>query len=130
MGESVATPVPQADSEEELNKQLAMAYQREFTPTGGGRDRATTELLAADRTAFLPLLAKPFETVRVEPVVINSLSLGRFDGNDYSIPTAFAYPSLAAIGTIDRVRSPRRSTVVAEHAHCWGKGQGIFEPLH
>ena len=123
-------PVPRADAWDDLNAQLAAACRREFERTGGGRDRATTALLAADRAAFLSLPAEPFEARRVEPVVINSLSLGRFDGNDYSVPTAFAYQSLTAIGTIDRVRFHRRGTVVAEHARCWGKGQVTFEPLH
>ena len=70
-------PVPQADSWDELNERLAAACRREFERTGGGRDRATAELLAADRAAFLPLPAEPFEARRLEPVVINSLSLGR-----------------------------------------------------
>jgi transposase len=123
-------PVPQADSWDDLNAPLAAACRREFERIGGGRDRATAELLAADRAAFLPLPAEPFEARRVEPVLINSLSLGRFDGNDYSVPTAFAYQSLTATGTIDRVRFHRRGAVVAEHARCWGKGQMTFEPLH
>jgi hypothetical protein len=92
--------------------------------------QATAELLAADRAAFLPLPAEPFEARRIEPVVINSLSLGRFDGNDYSVPTACAYQSLTALGTIDRVRFQRRGTVVAEHTRCWAKGQVTFDPLH
>ena len=123
-------PVPQADSWGDLNAHLAAACRREFERTGAGRGRATAELLAADRAAFLPLPAEPFEARRVEPVIINSLSLGRFDSNDYSVPTAFAYQALTAIGTIDRVRFHRRGTVVAEHARCWGKGQVTFEPLH
>jgi transposase len=123
-------PVPQADSWDDLNGQLAASCRREFERIGAGRNRATVELLAVDRAAFLPLPAEPLEARRIEPVVINSLSLGRFDGNDYSVPTAFAYQSLTAIGTIDRVRFHRRGTVVAEHARCWGKGQVTFEPLH
>jgi transposase len=123
-------PVPQADCWEDLNAHLTAACRREFERTGSGRDRATAELLAADRAAFLALPAEPFESRRVEPVTINSLSLGRFDGNDYSVPTAFAYQALTAIGTIDRVRFVRRGAVVAEHARCWGKGQVTFEPLH
>jgi hypothetical protein len=122
--------VPQADSWDDLNSQLAAACQREFTRIGGGRSQATAALLAADRAAFLPLPAEPFEARRIEPVVINSLSLGRFDGNDYSVPTTFAYQSLTAIGSIDRVRFHRRGTMVAEHARCWDKGQVTFEPLH
>jgi hypothetical protein len=87
-------------------------------------------LLAGDRQAFLPLPAEPFEARRVELVSISSLSLGRFDGNDYSVPTRFAYQSLTATGTIDRVRFSHRGTVVAEHVRCWGKRQVLFDPLH
>jgi transposase len=123
-------PVPQGDCWEDLNAHLAAACRREFERTGAGRERATAELLAADRAAFLPLPAEPFEARRVEPVTINSLSLGRFDGNDYSVPTAFAYQALTAIGTTGRVRFHRRGAVVAEHARCWGKGQVTFDPLH
>jgi transposase len=123
-------PVPQGDSWEALNAQLAADCRREFERTGGGRARTTAELLTADRAAFLPLPTEPFEARRIEPVTINSLSLGRFDGNDYSVPTAFAYQALTAIGTIDRVRFHRRGEVVAEHVRCWGKGQVTFAPLH
>jgi transposase len=123
-------PVPEADAWEGLNAPLARACRHEFERTGGGRDRATAELLAADRAAFLPLPAEPFEARRIELVTINSLSLGRFDRNDYSVPTVFAYQSLTASGTIDRVRFSRRGTVVAEHARCWAKGQVTFDPLH
>jgi transposase len=123
-------PVPEGDSWDNLNAQLAAACRREFERKGAGRDRATAALLAADRAAFLPLPAEPFEARRVEPVTINSLALGRFDSNDYSVPTAFAYQTLTATGSIDRVRFHRRGTVVAEHTRSWGKGQVTFEPLH
>jgi len=123
-------PVPRGDSWDELNAHLAAACRRDFERRGGGRDRATAELLAADRAAFLPLPAEPFEARRIEPVTIKSLSLGRFDGNDYSVPTAYAYQALTATGTIDHVRCHRRGTAVAEHARCWAKGQVTFEPLH
>jgi transposase len=123
-------PVPSADSWDDLNAHLAAGCRREFERTGQGRDRATAALLAADRAAFLPLPSEPFEARRVELVTINSLSLGRFDRNDYSVPTAFAYQALTATGTIDRVRFSRRGTVIAEHVRCWARGQVVFEPLH
>src|SRR6516225_6752727 len=123
-------PVPQGDSWEDLNRHLAAAGRREFARAGAGRDQTTAALLAADRAAFLPLPAEPFEARRIELVTINSLSLGRFDRNDYSVPTAFAYQSLTATGTIDRVRFSRCGTVVADHTRCWAKGQVTFEPRH
>src|SRR5262249_39936412 len=39
-------PVPAADAWDDLNSRLATACRREFERTGGGRQRATAELLA------------------------------------------------------------------------------------
>ena len=123
-------PVPQGASWAELNGQLAAACRREFERPAAIRGHCTAELLAADRAAFLALPAEPFEARRVEMVTINSLSLGRFDGNDYSVPTAFAYQALTATGSVDHVRFSASGRVVAQHPRCWGKGQVTFEPLH
>jgi transposase len=123
-------PVPQGDSWEDLNTQLTGACRREFERISAGRDRPTAELLGADRAAFLPLPTEPFAARRIELVPINSLSLGRFDGNDYSVPVAYAYHSLTATGTIDRVTFHSRGASVAEHARGWSKGQVTFEPRH
>jgi len=120
-------PVPEGASWGELNERLATDCRRAIDRHAQG-DAASNA--AADRAALLPLPAEPFEARRVELATISSLSLGRFDGNDYSVPTAFAYKTLSATGTIDRVRFCHRGTVVAEHVRCWAKGQVTFEPLH
>ena len=123
-------PVPQAESWEGLNERLTTACQRECHHGGTGAGRAGAGTLAADQAALLPLPAEPFEARRVELVTINSLALGRFDTNDYSVPTRFAYQTLAATGTIDQVRFSHRGSVVAQHRRCWGEQQVTFEPLH
>jgi transposase len=123
-------PVPRADSWEQLNDRLAECCRREIDRRGAGPAPAAAERLAADRAAFLPPPAEPFEARRVELVTVNSLSLGRFDGNDYSVPTAFAYRALTATGTIDRVRFSHRGAAVAEHPRCWARGQVTFDPRH
>jgi hypothetical protein len=123
-------PVPQVSSWEEVNTHLADGCRREFARPAAVQGSSTAELLAADRAAFLPLPAEPFEARRIELVTITPLLLGRFDGNDYSVPTTMAYQSLTASGTIDRVRFLHRGAVVADHPRCWGKGQVIFQPLH
>jgi transposase len=123
-------PVPVADCCEDHNRHLEAVCQREWQRRAPDGEHTTTELLAADRQAFLPLPEQPFEARRIELVTISSLSLGRFDGNDYSVPTRFAYQSLTATGTIDQVRFSHRGTLVAEHVRCWGKRQVTFDPLH
>jgi transposase len=121
-------PVPQAGSWEELNDRLTAACQRELGRRGQSRGGAGS--LAADQAAFLPLPAEPFEARRVELVTINSLALGRFDGNDYSVPTAFAYKALTATGTVDHVRFSHQGQEVARHRRAWSRGQVTFDPLH
>jgi transposase len=123
-------PVPQVDSWPEVNAHLAAGCQKEFARPAADREHATAELLVADRAAFLPLPSEPFEARQTELVIINSLSLARFDGNDYSVPTKFAYQTLSATGGIDEVRLSHRGKVVARHSRCWGKAQVSFDPLH
>ncbi len=57
----------------------------------------------------------------MEPCQANSLSLVRFDCNDYSVPTEYAHQAVLAIGGIERVRFVVRDSVVAEHLRDWGK---------
>jgi transposase len=123
-------PVPRADCWEDHNTHLAGACRKEWERRAPDGAHTTAELLAGDRPAFLPLPEEPFEARRVELVTISSLSLGRFDGNDYSVPTRNAYQSLTATGTIDHVRFSHRGSVVAEHRRCWAKKQVVFDPLH
>ena len=123
-------PVPEADSWGQHNDRLAAACQRELVRTAGSAGPTDPTLLGADRAAFLPLPAEPFEARRVELVAINSLSLGRFDGNDYSVPTALAHRTLSAVGTLDHVRFKHQGRTVAEHRRCWARGQVTFDPLH
>jgi transposase len=123
-------PVPRAQSWEELNARLAQDCFRDRQRTPAGRSAPIEGLLPADQAAFGPLPADPFEPRRVEVVAINSLSLGRFDRNDYSVPCRYAYQTLTATGTPDVVRFTHRGVVVAQHRRCWGRRQTFFDPLH
>lgn len=94
-------PVPEAANWEEINRRLTVNCQREFSRPAPRDSRSTAELLGEDQRAFLPRPAEPFEASRREVVTINTLSLGRFDSNDYSVPTRFAHRTLSVTGTID-----------------------------
>src|ERR1019366_6401507 len=71
-----------------------------------------------------------FEARRVEQRGANSLSLVRFDRNDYSVPTAFAHHDVTALGGIGQVRLLVGTEVVATHPRCWSKEQVSFDPRH
>src|SRR5262245_54790195 len=123
-------PVPKASCWDELNAGLAQRCLRDQQRTLARRDQPIAALLPADQAAFLPLPTEPFEARRVEMVTINSLSLGRFDTNDYSVPTPYAHQTLTVSGTTDQVRFLYRGAVVAQHRRCWQRRQTLFDPLH
>src|SRR5262249_59543027 len=81
-------PVPEAASWEALNAELRRRCQADLGRRLRGKEEAKGELLAAERPSLRPLPANAFEARRIELGQANSLSLVRFDGNDYSVPTA------------------------------------------
>jgi len=90
---------------------------------GGAGTKA--ELLVEDQAAFIPLPPSPFDACRKRSTRASSLSLVRFDDNDYSVPVAYAHHEILAKGYIDHVVLCNKTTVVAEHPRSWGK-QGVF----
>ena len=124
-------PVPEFDDFEVFNEQLA-----EDLPAGSpaascaGKADIKAELLEEDRRAMLPLPRNPFEARRVEPCQANSLSLVRFDRNDYSVPTQYAHQAVMAIGGIEKVRFVVQDQVVAEHPRDWDKENVHYDPVH
>ncbi|MHC4091722.1 MAG: IS21 family transposase, partial [Planctomycetota bacterium] len=123
-------PVPRVDAFETLNAQLEAACRADLERTLWGKTDTKAQLLAEERTQFLPLPAEAFEARRVQTPTANSLSLVRFDRNDYSVPTAWAYHRLTVIGSIDRVRMLFADQVVATHPRCWDRQKVLFDPVH
>ncbi|MCX5660575.1 MAG: IS21 family transposase [Planctomycetota bacterium] len=123
-------PLPRVDNFETLNQQLEEACRQDQQRIVRGQAETKAQLLAQEQSAFLPLPAGSFEARRVRTAVANSLSLVRFHGNDYSVPTAYAYHDLTVVGTIEQVRILFADQVVATHSRHWGKAQVEFDPLH
>jgi len=123
-------PVPQLDDFEVFNEGLAEDCRRELDRKLRGKEGTKAELLDEDVRAMRPLPEQPFEARRVETCQANSLSLVRFDRNDYSVPTAYAHHSVMAIGGIERVRIVVQDRVVAEHLRDWDKENVHYDPLH
>ncbi len=50
----------------------------------------------------------------------NSLSLVRFDRNDYSVPVSWAHHRLTVVGDIETVRVMHGDQIIVEHPRGWG----------
>jgi transposase len=123
-------PVPQVSDLEELNRNLAKACREDLKRRLRGKSATKTQLLAEDREAFLPHPAGGFDACRKVPTRANSLSLARFDRNDYSVPVAYAHHEILVKGYVDRVLLVHKQCVVAEHRRSWGKEGVFFNYLH
>jgi transposase len=123
-------PVPKVETIEELNTYLESCCRADLGRTLRGKEKSKGERLQEERSVMLPLPTERFEAHRVEKVSANSLSLIRFDGNDYSVPTKYAHHPVTAIGTVDKVRLVVDNRLAASHRRCWKKHGTFFDPVH
>lgn len=123
-------PIPRFESWAAFNEDLARRCRRDLQRVLRGHTKTKAERLVADQAAMLPLPAIRFEARRIAKTRATSLSLVRFDSNDYSVPTALAHHECTVSGGIERVTISCGTQVVATHARSWGK-QGVFyDPRH
>lgn len=109
---------------------LSARCRADLERTLWGKSKNKRELLELDRAAMLGLPSLSFEPRRVVQVRSNSLSLVRFDRNNYSVPTAFAHHELTVIGGVEEVRIACAERLVATHPRCWERQQSIYDPRH
>jgi len=123
-------PVPQVRDLKELNDHLSAACEDDLKRKQRDRKASKETFLAEDRASFLPLPPVPFDASRKESMTSNSLSVVRFDGNDYSVPVRYAHHDVVAKGYVDRVQIYYQGRKIATHQRLWDKGDGVFDPLH
>ncbi len=113
-----------------FNEYLAAACCADLFRWVRGKVGTKAERLAEDRAALLTVPSVAFEPRRVVQGHANSLSLVRFDRNDYSVPTAYAQHEVTVIGGIEDVSIAVGTNVVARHRRHWGKERTSFDPVH
>jgi transposase len=123
-------PVPQVRDLEELNERLAQMCREDLSRRLRGKSGPKAELLAEDRAAFHSLPPVPFDACRVQSTIASSLSLVRFDANDYSVPVRYAHHFITVKGYVDRVLLCCEEETVAEHRRSWDKEGVFFKPIH
>jgi len=123
-------PMPEFDDFEEFNQKLAEDCRKDLDRKLRGKSGTKAELLEEDRQAMLPVPNNRFEARRVVNGQSNSLSLVRFDRNDYSVPTKYAHRKVRVVGSLDRLRIVADSHVIAEHVRDWEAENVHYEPVH
>jgi hypothetical protein len=123
-------PVPVADDFPSLNDILIQRCHEDLTRCARGQDATNAERLAGQLPAFLPLPSTPFDPSRVVASRVNSLSLVRFDTNNYSVPVRYAHQRVALRAGIETIRIECDGRRIAEHRRDWGRHQTVFDWVH
>jgi len=123
-------PVPEFRDMEDLNAYLEERCREELSRTRRDRKASKAVLLKDDQAAFRPLPEAPFEACRQLSTASDSLSLVRFDKNQYSVPVDYAHGTVVIKGYTDRVDICRLNERIASHKRLWDKGDVRFEPVH
>jgi transposase len=123
-------PVPKVRDLDELNLVLQESCLSDLTRQLRGKKACKAELLEEEREQFLPLPQAPFDASRKQYSRANSLSLVRFDSNDYSVPVRYAHHDVLVKGYVDRLVICKDGQNIAEHRRTYESGQVVFEPRH
>jgi len=123
-------PVPEVRELAELNRVLEQRCREELARKVRGQNAPKGELLKEERPSFRSLPGVPFEACRKVSTTSSSMSLVRFDHNDYSVPVPYAHHPVVIKGFTDRVEICHLNEGIACHARLWGDGEVKFDPLH
>jgi transposase len=123
-------PVPEVASLVELNAALLQRCQADLDRQLYGKSAPKAVLLEEERPALLPIPPQEFEARRVKPASVSSLSLVRFDTNNYSVPVKYAHRKVLVVATVDEIRLVHEDRLIGRHPRHWGREKYLFEPVH
>lgn len=123
-------PLPHATSFAALNEQLLADCRRRLGDRLRGHDATIGARLARDLERFHDLPAAPYDACEKRAGRVNSLSLVRYRGTDYSVPTAYGHREVLIRGYVDTVVISCGADIIARHVRSYGREDFVFDPLH
>jgi transposase len=123
-------PIPHSPSFADFNIHLEKSCKGRQKEKLRGHDSTIAQRLQHDVDAFLPFPLIPYDACAKLQTRVSSLSLCRFKGNDYSVPTAYGHREVLLKGYVDRVEIYCGSECIARHVRSYKKADFIFDPLH
>jgi transposase len=123
-------PLPHAASFDALNEDLLRACRRRLDDRLRGHDETVGERLARDLAAFHDLPPTPYEACEKQTGRVSSLSLVRYRGNDYSVPTAYGHREVVVRGYVHEVAISCGAEIIARHVRSYEREDFVFDPLH
>jgi hypothetical protein len=123
-------PLPHAATFAELNERLLADCRRRLGDRLRGHDATIGARLARDQACFHDLPPTPYDACDRQPGRVSSLSLVRYRGTDYSVPTAYGHREVLIRGYVDSVMICCGADVIARHERSYQREDFLFDPLH
>jgi transposase len=123
-------PMPRAASYAKLNEKLIDDCRGRLGDRLRGHHETIGERLVRDLAAFISLPAAPYDACEKKAGRVSSLSLVRYRGTDYSVPTAYGHREVLIRGYVDEVVISCGADIIARHARSYDREDFVFDPLH
>jgi transposase len=123
-------PLPEVPSFAALNAHLEQRCLERLDHRVRGHTETMGERLVRDLTALQRRPSVPFEACERKAARVSSLSLVRYDRNDYSVPTAYGHRPVLVKGYVEEVVIACGAEIIARHPRSYGREDFIFDPRH
>ena len=123
-------PIPHAASFAALNEALLTACRRRLGDQLRGHDETIGARLLRDLAAFHNLPPAAYDACEKRVGRVSSLSLVRYRGTDYSVPTAYGHREVLVRGYIHEVVISCGADIIARHVRSYEWEDFVFDPLH
>jgi hypothetical protein len=123
-------PMPRVASFDALNAKLIDDCRRRLGDRLRGHAETIGERLVHDLAAFQSLPATPYDACEKKTGRVSSLSLVRYRGIDYSVPTAYGHREVLIRGYVHEVVISCGADVIARHARSYEREDFVFNPPH
>src|SRR3954452_17809154 len=123
-------PIPTAASFAELNARLERHCLDRLSDRLRGHAESVGERPERDLAALQPRPPVPFDACDRRPARASSLSLVRYERNDYSVPTAYGHRPVLVRGYVEEVVIACGAEVIARHERSYAREDFVFDPLH
>jgi hypothetical protein len=122
--------MPRFETFDALNAHLEACCRRRWTERPRGHNQTVGERLERDCVVLQHLPAVAYDACDKRPGRVSALSLVRYRGTDYSVPTRFGHCEVLVRGYVHEVVISSGAEVIARHPRSYGHEDFVFEPLH
>ena len=123
-------PMPRFRNFDDLNTHLEACCAKRWAEQLRGHDQTVGERLERDRAVLQRLPAIAYDACDKRPGRVSSLSLVRYRGTDYSVPTRFGHCEVLVRGYVHEVVISCAAEVIARHPRSYEQEDFVFDPLH